>query len=341
MPTYTPTPQNRRQLSTKLNESGRNLAPNPRSVGMKRAHARPEMRARWAKAREKGRAKRRARLDPEILLMHADYTAGMSLAGVGRKYGRHRGSVRELFAKRGLAIRVPAMIIPPKYANGQIIPMKPATDAELKAMIASATKLAVPAELRLEWRKWSMERRGEFIARLRAKLHSPLDGPGTPFSANVEPFDYASPRAHKISDALSREGDTRSGRIRTSSQGVIWRDALWFWSPKAGYARMGAWTPDGGRPILHRVMWEFANKRKLRPGDVVRFIDGNWNNLVPENFKLITQNDVARENQAKGLTRKSRLMTELLLKKTQEKKGVTHAGHEIVTAIHSTKSTAR
>jgi hypothetical protein len=314
-----------------------------RSDGTKKVRARPALKRKWKQARKKGAACLRSRLDPEIQLMHADYLTGMSLAAVGRKYRRHRASVRELFIRRALSIRPPAMIIPPQYPNGQIIPMRPATSAELRVMLASAKKLAVPAQLKLEWRKWSLARRGEFIARLRKKLNSPKERPTTPFSDNVEAFDYASTRAQEIAAHMNQGRNARTAAIKLDicSQGVIYRGKLWFWcrSKKIGY-QMGPWKPGEGRPCLHRVIWEEANGRKLLRDEVVRFIDGNWNNLMPKNLRVATMNDLARENQAKALTRKSRALTELLLKKTQEK-GKSHANREIVTAIQQAKNSAR
>jgi hypothetical protein len=302
---------------------------------MKRANR--KFKAKFAAARAKSVAVKRARLDPEIYRMHADYTKGMSLAAVGRKYGRHRGSVRELFESRGLAIRPPVMKIPPKYANGQIIPAKLITEKELTALIAREPKLRVPVELKLEWRKWSWERRGKFIARLRAKLNSPNDRPKTPFSSNVEPFDYSSARAQSICAQMNKGTDSRNARIKLDicSQGVIYDGKLWFWcrSKRIGY-QMGPWTPGEGRPCLHRVLWEKANGRKLRADEVVRFIDGNWNNLVPENLTIATRNDLARENQAAGLTRKSREVVDVLLRRSQ--KGKDQNAPDLVTALQQT-----
>jgi hypothetical protein len=306
-----------------------------RSEGLRRAHR--QFKAKFAAARAKSAAKRRARLDPEILRMHADYCTPMSLAAVGRKYGRNRRSVHELFIKRGLTVRPPAMKIPPKYANGQIIPAKPITEKELAALIARETKLRVPVELKLEWRKWSWERRGKFITRLRARLNSPNDRPLTPFSDNVEPFDYASSKAQAICLEMNRNTDSRTARIKLDvcSQGVIYEGKLWFWcrSKRIGY-QMGPWTPGEGRPCLHRVLWEKANGRKLRADEVVRFIDGNWNNLVPENLTIATRNDLARENQAAGLTRKSREVVDVLLRRSQ--KGKDQNAPDLVTALQQT-----
>lgn len=176
----------------------------------------------------------------------------------------------------------------------------------------------MPAELKLEWRTWSLERRGWFITKLRAKLARLGDRRDLPFSSNVELFDYASPRAHEIAQRVNAGTDSRSARVKIDicSQGVIWRDRLWFWSHKVGY-QSGPWTPENGRPVLHKAIWEETHGRKVPRHHVIRFIDGNPNNLAPENLHLATRNDIARENQAAALLRKSRERTAILLNRHQ------------------------
>ena len=197
--------------------------------------------------------------------------------------------------------------------------MKRATPAEITAIIARATKFSIPDELRWEFRTWPMEKRGRFISRLRAKLKSPSDRPEKPFSANVTPFDYATPAARRIMDRVNAGLNSREAqcKINLISQGVIFRDELWFWSPKTGYCKRGAWTQENGRPLLHHVIWEETHGRKVPPHHIVRFIDGNENNLVPENLVLQTRNNLARENQSTGLFRTSREATALLFRRAQ------------------------
>jgi len=285
---------------------------------MKRAWAR--LRPKFEKARAKGAATKRSLLDPVVAAMHAEYSAGMGLNAVGRKYGRHYGGVRDLFRTRGLAVRPPKMKIPPKGPDGRILPARVHTAREISEIIARAATLSIPKELSLEWRKWPLPKKGEFIARLRARLG--IEGmPRTPLSAGLEAFDYASEKAHAICRVLNtgRDSRTRRSALKAPSQGVIFRGELWFWSVKIGYQKWLPWTPENGRPALHRVLWEEYNGRRLRTGDVVRFADGNRNNFSRENLILATQNDVARENQAVWLTKKSREMTSLLLKRSQRK----------------------
>lgn len=264
-------------------------------------------------------ATRRSKLDGLIVQMHADYMRPMTLHDVGRKYSRSASAVRELFVKRGLHVRPFKSIA--RQANGSPERYVPFTDEQIDALIAGETVLHVPAALKFEWRRWSLERRGEFIARLRARLARPTDRPTTPFSANVKPFDYASPYAHAIVARMNAGTDSRTARVKLDicSQGVIWDDRLWFWSHKVGY-QCGPWKKEHGRPSLHKTIWQETHGRKVPPAHVVRFIDGNPNNLAPENLRLATRNDLARENQAAALQRKSRERTALLLNRSQTKK---------------------
>lgn len=264
-------------------------------------------------------ATRRATLDPLVAQMHADYMGGMSLNAVGRKYGKRYGVVRELFQTRGLFVRT-VQKAPARGANGRIIPNAPLTPAELEQLIQSATRISVPPRLKIEWRTWSLERRGEFIARLRAHLNTGQDRPTTPFSDNVEPFDYSTAKAHEIANTSNSGTDSRTAhtKIKPCSQGVIWDGRLWFWSRKVGYQASGPWTPERGRPSLHQTIWEQANGCSVPAGHVIRFADGNPNNHTPANLVLITRNEVARENQAQWLTSRSRESTALLLKRSQQ-----------------------
>jgi hypothetical protein len=279
---------------------------------------------------QKVAATRRTHLDALVAEMHADYMRPMSLSAVGRKYKRTRESVRELFATRGLTIRQ-VMIPPLKLANGQIAPYVPLTAAEIDALIARATRVIVPDALKFEWRKWSMECRRDFVQRLRARLALPGGMPTTPCSAGIEPFAYGHPRAHAIvAKANVGCGSHPKMSIKTTSQGVIWQDTLWFWSPKTGYER-GPWTKEAGRPLLHHIIYEAAHG-KIPPKSVVRFADGNWNNLDPANLVLASRNDLARENQAKAFTRISRARVAHLLNRHQQPASNHDLAHRLLTA---------
>lgn len=262
--------------------------------------------------------------------MHADYQT-ISLSAVGRKYGRCGTQIRELFVSRGFSVR-PFNQAPFNPKNGQILPFVPTAAKELAAIIAKQTKIRIPDELRLEWRHWPLAKRAAFVARVRAKLKPERDRPNTPFSRNVEPFDYGSPRAHEIVAQVNRGLSSRNWKVKIDlcTQGVIFRGELWFWSPKTGYER-GPWTKEHGRPLLHHVLWEERNG-KVPAGHVVRCADGNPNNLAAKNLILANRNDVCRESQAKWLMRKSREQTALLLERST-RKGNEHGRIETLEAI--------
>lgn len=264
---------------------------------------------------QKVAATRRAHLDPLIAAMHADYLRPMSLSAVARKYGRPRESVRGLFVSRGLPVRT-VQRMPRHLSNGRIAAYVPLTRGEIEHLLCSASRMIVPDALKFEWRKWSLERRRDFVQRLRARLALPDDMPQTPLSAGLEAFAYGHPRAHAI---MAREnagcGSHPRCSIKMGSQGVIYRDQLWFWTAKAGYQRW-PWSVEHGRPLLHHVIFEETHGPIPR-GSVLRFADGNRNNLDPENLVVATRNEVARENHSTGLTRKSRAMTAMLLNRAQ------------------------
>lgn len=256
--------------------------------------------------------------------LYAEYTAGFSLNALAKKYGRTRNCLREIFDRRGLPLRVVCRRPAFDPKTGRILPARRMTPAQIDELIAAATKIRIPDALRLEWRTWSMDRRREFIARLRAKLRSPRDRPDKPFSSNVEPFEYGSPRAHQFAAEMNAGLGSHEARVKMDlvSQGVIWRDRLYFWSPEGkttgtGAYYIGPWRPGTGRPALHRIMWEEIHGRKVPEGMVVRFADGNPNNFEPENLILRSRNDVARENQAAALGQRSREKTALLLSRAQ------------------------
>ncbi|MBC8009939.1 MAG: HNH endonuclease [Burkholderiales bacterium] len=273
-------------------------------------HTTPEGIARRA-------AGRRAGLDGEAARLHADYiTGGLSLAEVGRKSGRSSSAMRNLFECRGLTLRPSPKRENPHAANGCFLPAQPLTEAEIEAILRSSTALAIPPALRLTWRTWSLAERGRFIARLRAHLQLPGARPSGPFSANVEPFAYGHARAHAIVEASNRGKSSHSHgvKIRLSSEGVIYQGQLWYWTPKIGYHVS---HKRNHTTVLHHAIWEARHGRPVPRSHVLRFIDGNLNNLVAENLRLITRDQLARENQARALTAQARARTSLLLQRSQ------------------------
>lgn len=256
--------------------------------------------------------------EERIRAMYSDYCDGMSLGEVGQKYNRSRKSIGDIFKSRGLRVRQPTGN-PKRLPSGQFVPIKNYTPAEIDDLIRAQPRFRVPPELRIHWRKWSFAKRGQFIARMRELIGDENARPELPFSANVVPFDYATPEARAIVERVNAGKCSRDAgeKLNIVSQGVIWRDTLWFWSPKAGYVRSGGWTAEEGRPCLHHEIWQEANGRPVPAGFVLRHADGNPNNLDPANLQLATRDDVCRENQAAALAAKSRDLTALLLKRSQ------------------------
>jgi hypothetical protein len=256
--------------------------------------------------------------DDQVLEMHRFYADGASLSATARRYGRCRASIREVFVRRGLFVRPPPCRIPPRRANGQILPARVHTERELVKIAAGMERIRIPDFLSVEWRKWSLEKRGWFIGLIRTRLNSPHDRPRLPLSPGLVPFNYATPAAQKIAAEINKGLSSRAARVKIDliSEGVIFRGQLWFWNHKVGYQR-GPWTAEGGRPALHQVIWQEANGRAVPAHHVIRFADGNRNNHSPVNLVLAHRNEVARENQATALFRKSRERTRILLDRIQ------------------------
>jgi hypothetical protein len=235
--------------------------------------------------------------------MYAEYRQGASLSALARRYGRDRRSFREIFTRRGLELRTHPVPSKRDRITGCWLAAKPATATELERMIARATRVHVPQELAREWRLWPMERRLWFIGRLRERF--PSTRPAGPFSANVEPFDYGSARAWAIVRRLNRGRCSRhkQASLKPCSEGVIWKNQLWFWcgsrtvkGPGDGYF-LGKWRPGIGRPCLHHTIWEKTHGTAVPAKHTVIFLDGNKNNLAPENLALRSMADCVRMNQ--------------------------------------------
>lgn len=265
-----------------------------------------------------------------VQAMHAEFLATQSLAAVGRKFGRSSRAVSQMLAKHGLyqpkpPTRTGAARDP---RTNKFIPGAPLTDAQIVALIAAEKTFRIPRALRAEWRDKPMERKAWIIGLLREKFRNPKrDRPTTPFSANVEPFDYATPRAWEIIHRTNEGVPSRywSVRLFPNSWGVIWREQLWFWCPyshasgRSGSYQAGKFVRGQGRPQLHHAIWREAHGAPVPPGHVVRFIDGNPNNLAPQNLTLATKNDVVRETQAHALKKKSRRLTAALLQRHEKR----------------------
>lgn len=272
---------------------------------------------------------RRAFLDGLASAMHADYSRPMSFAALEKKWNHHGGTIRQVFIRNGLNVRPFKELA--RQPNGSPARYVPKTTKEIDAIIASCSRIKIPAELKFEWRRWSLARKGWFIRRMWKTLKLSRECPRTRYSSEVEPFNYTSLRARSIAAKLNAGRPSRQHvcMIRICSQGVIYKGKLYFWAPdghrKTGAYYIGPWVPGHGRPPLHHIIWQEHNGRDLKPGEVVRHADRNRNNFAPSNLILATRNDVARENQAAHLLRKSRGLTQLLLNRSQS----TNHGHTV------------
>jgi hypothetical protein len=215
--------------------------------------------------------------------MYADYKSGLSLSAIGRKYGVYEVGV--IFRARKLPVR--AFKIPfGRGPSGAFLRAPEPGKRELEAIIAGMTRIMVPPPLRIVWRHWSDARRKDFVDRVRRRLAGKITSrPESPFSSNVEPFDYFSPRARAF-----------PVKPRLASQGVIWRGELFYWTRQAGYLRSGAWSPRLGRPSLHHLVWSESNGRPVPEKYTVVHLDGNWNNLDPQNLGLRAMTECMRQN---------------------------------------------
>lgn len=186
----------------------------------------------------------------------------------------------------------------------------------IAAAIARTQKFIIPEELRLHWLGCDIATRSRIIAALRTRHSHPDDRPETPFSANVTPFDYTSPEARKIAAAANAGLPSQQFKIhlKINSQGVIWNGRLFFWVKQSRtYVEGIRWSPENGRPILSRVIWEAASAMPIPAGSVIRLKDENANNLDPANLYLCTRDELSRANQAAHLTRNARALTTAIL----------------------------
>ena len=236
-------------------------------------------------------------LKPKLITaMWADYSDGMSLTGVAKKYGKHRKSLNQVFGRRGLKLR-PVKTVP-RLGFGVRIP-DPA-HCEIKAMIAQLKHLAVPAPMKQVWKRWSFPQRQAFIKKLRIKFPSTM--PTGKFSANVTPFKYGDAHVHAIADKLNvgRTSQTKVVSLKPGSEGVIYQGVIFFWTTSTGPNSSGptgyqAWRFPN-RKSLHRVIWEQTHGRPVPEKFTVIHSDGNKNNFTSANLKLRSKADCARQN---------------------------------------------
>lgn len=265
-----------------------------------------------------------------VQAMHAEYLATGSLAAAARKFGRSRSNIAGVLKKHSL-YTPPSPTRPDAQRDpltNRFVARPQLTEREILELIAAERTFKIPTALRFAWKRWPIERRAWLIARLRDKFRNlKRDRPTTAFSANVEPFDYATPRAWEIIRRVNAGLPSRhwKERLFPSSWGVIWREQLWFWCPyshasgHSGSYQAGKFVRGQGRPQLHHAIWREAHGTPVPAGHVIRFIDGNPNNLAPQNLTLATKNDVVRETQAHALKKKSRRLTAALLQRHEKK----------------------
>jgi len=245
--------------------------------------------------------------------MHRDHLAGMNLFQLGLKYDYRPMNIKRAFERLGLDVRLSETL-------GQFQrTLVPHTDAQIVALARQTKRVMVPHVLRWEWRRWPLERKWWLIQEL-VKIHGwAFDLPPGPYSANVTPFQYGTPAAHATAAAVNAGLPSRQWlcHLKINSRGVIYGGHLWCYVPGNGYVR-GQFKLAEGRKVLHREIYK-EHHGPIPPDCVVRFRDGNENNLDPANLYLATQSDVLRETQSRVLTERSRARTAALLKQSQKK----------------------
>lgn len=249
------------------------------------------------------------RHDPDLVRrMHRDHLAGLNLFQLSKKYGYGDGNIKAVFEHYKLEVRIQ------KGAGQYQRTLRRRSEAEILALVAQTRRVMIPAALRTEWREWSLEKRWWLIQQLIAQHGLPFDLPSGPYSANVQPFHYGTPEAHEVAAKINAGKSSKQWlcHLKIMSRGVIHGGYLWSYVPEYGYVS-GGYTPGSGRKVLHRELYQ-AHHGPIPRDCVVRFIDGNPNNLDPANLTLATRNDVARENQSAHLTAVSRRKLQALMK---------------------------
>lgn len=265
--------------------------------------------------------------------MWADFQRLGTLAAVGRRHGRSARGVAFLLAKHGLRAMGPATrrVVREKDGLNRFLPYADPTDAEILAKVATLRRVMIPPGLQAYWRRWPEAKRRWLVAAMHARVDAlrPADAPPAgPPSANVEPFDYFSPRARAIAAAENGDRPSRHTRakLKLAARGLIWQGRLFYWVRCTGYM-----TGAVPRESLHHAVWESVHG-PLPASRVIYFRDGNPNNHDPANLGVKTRNELARENQAAALLRRSRLKTAALLtrfERNNQPGGTPHEHHEL------------
>lgn len=239
--------------------------------------------------------------------MHREHLAGMTLHRLEQRHGYRSGNIKAAFER----LKLPVHLCPNRgYFRRSL---HRCSTEELLILARSTKRIMVPHALRTEWREWDLAKRWWFIQE-QVKVHGwPYELPQGPHSANVRPFDYGSAEAHEVAARINAGLNSRQWlcHLKINSRGVIYDGHLWCYVPDNGYVR-GMFKKGEGRKVLHREIYK-AHHGPIPPGCVVRWRDGNQNNLDPANLYLATRNDVARENQAAHLTALSRRKLQAIL----------------------------
>lgn len=254
-----------------------------------------------------------------------------SLGRAGAIYGRSAGSVAYWLARHGLRPRSKPTHRAPRRELGRFLPSPEPTEKEVSAAISRLSRVMIPAELNIAWRAWSPERRREILRRMHAHIDAlrPRQAvPATPFSANVEPWDYASPNVQAIVAARNAGLTSRQRcfKVKLASRGVVWEGELYYWVGGYYYSGVDRSRRQFGayrRNLVHLV-WSRHHGRPVPAAHVVVHRDRNRNNFDPENLALKSRNELARENQSAALLKRSRAATALLLERSMNKEPHAH-----------------
>lgn len=250
--------------------------------------------------------------------IHAEHLSGSNLRALELKFGYRHANIKRAFERLGLEVRMdPTLGHFPRT-------MRRHTDDEILAMARNTKRVIIPHALRTEWREWPLEKRWWLIEQLVAIHGWAFEMPTGPYSDNVVPFHYGTPAAHETAAALNQGRSSQQWQchLKICSRGVIYGGQLWSYVPDNGYVH-GTFRIGQGRQRLHRELY-LAHHGEIPADCVVRFRDGNENNLDPANLYLATRNELGRENQARHLEKLSRAKMAALLNHSQNKKKGTH-----------------
>ena len=249
--------------------------------------------------------------------IYSQYWAGASMRFLARQYGKHRNTLREVFRRRGLPIRESASH-PQGYDRSSVrfLPARKFTATEIDAMIAELDGIKVPEPLKAQWRSWTMDKRAALLTKIRKRF--PSYRPTTAYSPNVQPFDYSTPVAWEIveRDNVGSNSQIFPDKLKLCSEGVIYKDRLWYWCGKSTGYYASQFKPGIGRPPLHHVIYQEHNG-PLPKSHTVIFLDGNPNNLSVGNLGLRSRAECANQNQSKALLARSRQLVQTILNRQQ------------------------